>query len=49
MNKDKLIKIALTVGGLGLAMVTNLIDTKKQEKTIKEEVAKALAEQAKES
>ena len=49
MNKDKLLKIALTGGSLLLAAVTTLISNKQQEKTIEEKVAKVLAEKTKES
>ena len=49
MNKDKVFKIALTVGSMLLAGASTLIGNKQQEKTIEEKVAKALAEKAKES
>ena len=49
MNKEKVVKGVLTVVGLLCTVGSTLIDTKKQKNTIREEVAKALAEQAKES
>ena len=49
MNKEKLLKIALTGGSALLAIATTLIGNKQQEKTIEEKVAKALAEKTKES
>lgn len=49
MNKDKLLKLGLTVGGVLLTVASTLVGNKQQEKTIEEKVAKVLAEQAKES
>lgn len=49
MNKDKLLKIALTGGSLLLAAATTLVGNKQQEKTIEEKVAKVLTEKMKES
>ena len=48
MDKNKAIKIALTLGGIALSIGSTLVGSKQQKDTIKEEVAKALAN-AKES
>lgn len=49
MDKNKIVKIAVTVAGIGLTIASGLLGNKQQKDTIKEEVAKALAEQVKES
>lgn len=52
-DKDKIVKIGMTVLGIGLTLAANLVNGKNQdvkmEETIEKKVAEALAAQAKES
>lgn len=49
MDKNKIVKVVISVAGIGLTIASSLLGNKQQKDVIKEEVAKALAQQAKES
>lgn len=43
MDKNKVIKVVLTLVGIGCSIGSTLVGSKQQKDTIKEEVAKALS------